>query len=147
MLAFPELANTRDPNRSDRAHTDWAAWALTHDIDVMDAVIAETRVRVSEMLVADWRLVECLAFLLLSSRPERLDHDDVRRVLPVHTVPPSEPRAMGSLSAHVKTFTRPAPTEDTGPLGLIPMSDPRASARVGSGRLEGRDWARPALAV
>ena len=109
----------------DHAHTDWAAFALTHDIDAMEVLIAETRLRVSEMLIADWRLVERSTFLLLSSRPERLDADDVRRVVPVCTIAPAELRALG-------TPFSPGPCRGTSDLGSVgyPMAD---ATRVNSG--------------
>ncbi len=79
LIAFPHTA--RPFIGSDRGHVDHAAFALTRDLDAMEALIAEATVCVTEVLIEHWRKAERLAFALLTARPECLDSDDVRRLV------------------------------------------------------------------
>ncbi len=87
LIAFPELGDRPNPNRDDLAWTDADAWRCTADLGAMGALIADVTVRVTEWLITDWRLVERIAYALLMARPERLNADDIRRLVPCRRVP------------------------------------------------------------
>ncbi|HVA03492.1 MAG TPA: hypothetical protein VMU64_07040 [Acidimicrobiales bacterium] len=78
-IAWPDAPATFD--HTDKVKAEDRAFSLTHDLDAMAALIDETTVRVTDLLVAEWRSVESIAFALLTARPERLDADDIRRII------------------------------------------------------------------
>jgi hypothetical protein len=108
-IAWPDTPAAFD--HADRIKAEHRALSLAHDRAGAEALIDETTVRVTDMLVADWRIIEALAFALLTARPEHLDADAVRRI-----IKPSQRRPGGT------TFHPPRPLPARGPGTLLPGS-------------------------